>query len=194
MARHKEFDQEAALRGAIAAFGRKGFTATSTEDLMNAMQVGRQSMYDTFGDKRALFLKALELYSQENMGVMAAELRKPGSPLANIRDALMLFTQRPDIAPTDGCMGINALCEFGLQDHEVLQAMQGQGNARVQRRLLLANLRRARDIGELASNADVTGLADFFDTTLAGIRIAARGGKKRTELKRIVEIACKVFQ
>jgi AcrR family transcriptional regulator len=194
MARHKEFDQDAALRGAIAAFGRKGFTATSTEDLMNAMKVGRQSMYDTFGDKRALFLKALELYSQENMGAMAAELRKPGSPLANVRDALMLFTQRPDIAPTDGCMGINSLCEFGLQDHEVLQAMQGQGSVRIHRRLLLANLRRARDLGELPSDADVTGLADFFDTTLAGIRIAARGGKTRTELKRIVEIACKAFQ
>jgi TetR/AcrR family transcriptional repressor of nem operon len=194
MARRKEFDQEAALRGAIVAFARKGFTATSTEELMNAMKVGRQSMYDTFGDKRALFLKALEIYSQENMAAMVAELRKPGSPLANIRDALMLFAQRTDIAPTDGCMGINALCEFGLQDPEVLQAMQGQGSAKIQRKLLLANLRRAKVMGELPEDTDVTGLADFFDTMLAGLRIAARGGKGRAELKRIIEIACRAFQ
>jgi TetR/AcrR family transcriptional repressor of nem operon len=141
VARPKEFDQEAALRRAIIAFARRGFAGTSTDDLMNAMKVGRQSMYDTFGDKRALFLKALELYVQENMAAIAAELRKPGPALANVRNALMQFTQRADIAPTDGCMGINALCEFGLQDQEVLQAMQGKGNARVQRRLLLASLR-----------------------------------------------------
>jgi AcrR family transcriptional regulator len=194
MARHKEFDEEAALRGAILAFARKGFTATSTEDLMTTMKVGRQSMYDTFGDKRSLFLKALALYSQENMAAIAAELQKPGSPLANVRNALMLFTQRTDIAPTDGCMGINALCEFGLQDQEVLQAMNGQGNAETMRRLLLTNLRRARAGGELPSDVDIMGLADFFDTTLAGLRIAARGGKNRAELKRIVKIAWRAFQ
>lgn len=194
MARHKEFDEEAALRGAIVAFARKGFTATSTEDLMNTMKVGRQSMYDTFGDKRSLFLKALALYSEENMAAIAAALQKPESPLANVRNALMLFTQRADIAPTEGCMGINALCEFGLQDQEVLQAMNGQGNAKTMRRLLLRNLRRARAGGELPTDADIMGLADFFDTTLAGLRIAARGGKNRAELKRIVEIAWRAFQ
>ena len=194
MARRKEFDQEAALRGAIAAFGRKGFSATSTEDLMNAMQVGRQSMYDTFGDKRELFLKALALYSQESMAAIAGELRKPGSPLGNVRDALMLFTQRPDIAPTDGCMGINALCEFGLKDDKVLQAMQGQGQAKVQRRLLLANLNRAKVAGELPKDADIDAFAGFFEATLAGLRIAARAGMTHTELRRIAEIAFRAFR
>lgn len=193
MARHKEFDQETALRGAVAAFARKGYAATSTEDLMRAMQVGRQSMYDTFGDKRTLFLKALELYSRENMAAIADELRKPGPPLDNIRDALMLFTRRADIAPSDGCMGINSLCEFGLQDDEVREAMQGNGSAKAQRHLLLANLRRAKSEGQLPAHANITALADFFDTTLAGLRIAARGGKSRGDLKRIAEIACVAF-
>src|ERR1700688_3610788 len=61
MARPKEFDQERALHRAISIFSQKGFAATSTDDLMRAMDVGRQSMYDTFGDKRALCLKALEV-------------------------------------------------------------------------------------------------------------------------------------
>jgi AcrR family transcriptional regulator len=194
MPRHKEFDKENALRGAIATFARKGFAATSTDDLMTTMNVGRQSMYDTFGDKRALFLKALERYSQENLGAIAAELRKPGSPLGNIRDALMQFTERKDISPTDGCMGINALCEFGLEDQEVLRALDGQGIAKVQRRLLLATLKKAREQGEIAHDADTTGLADFFDMTFAGLRIAARSGKSRAALKGIVEIALKAFQ
>ena len=59
MARPKEFNQDSALRKAIRLFSRQGFAATSTDDLMRAMDVGRQSMYDTFG--RALFLKAREI-------------------------------------------------------------------------------------------------------------------------------------
>jgi AcrR family transcriptional regulator len=194
VARHKEFDQNAALRGAIAAFGRKGFTATSTEDLISAMNIGRQSMYDTFGDKRQLFLQALALYSKENMGAIAEDLRKPGAGLGNVRDALMHFTERQDISPTDGCMGINALLEFGLADQEVLQAMDGEGNIRTVRQLLLKNLKHARSAGELPEGVDITALAEFFDTTLGGLRIAARGGKSRSELKRIVEVSLGAFQ
>jgi AcrR family transcriptional regulator len=62
MARQKEFDQEKALRKAVRLFSQQGFAATSTDELMRVMNVGRQSMYDTFGDKRALFLRALEMY------------------------------------------------------------------------------------------------------------------------------------
>jgi TetR/AcrR family transcriptional repressor of nem operon len=194
MPRQKEFDQETALRGAIVAFSRKGFSATSTDDLTAKMNIGRQSMYDTFGDKRTLFLRALELYSQENLGAIAAELRKPGSPLAAIRNALMQFTERKDISSTDGCMGINALCEFGLQDQEVLGAMQGQGKAKVLRRLLMATLRRAQAEDEIPSETDITSLANFFDVTLAGLRIAANAGHSRAALRDIVEVACKAFQ
>jgi len=79
MARPKEFDQEKALRKAIRLFSQQGFAATSTDDLMRVMEVGRQSMYDTFGDKRALFLKALELYVTESVHSINVELERPGS-------------------------------------------------------------------------------------------------------------------
>ena len=92
MARPKEFDQERALHRAISIFSQKGFAATSTDELMRAMEVGRQSMYDTFGDKRALFLKALEVYVSENVRAINVELRAPGSPLAAIRRALVHFS------------------------------------------------------------------------------------------------------
>ena len=54
MARPKEFDQERALHRAISIFSQKGFAATSTDDLMRAMDLGRQSMYDTFGGHHLL--------------------------------------------------------------------------------------------------------------------------------------------
>jgi len=191
MARPKEFDQEKALHRAISVFSQKGFTATSTDDLMHAMGVGRQSMYDTFGDKRALFLKALEVYVAESVRDINVELQTPGSPLAAVRRALIHFAERKDLSSTDGCMGINAVCEFGMRDEEVTQITRSA--AKVQRHTLMDTLRRAQLEGELDAHTDIESLADFFDSTLAGMRIAAKAGKTRPALKRIAEVASIVF-
>ena len=191
MARPKEFDQEKALHRAISVFSQKGFAATSTDDLMNAMDVGRQSMYDTFGDKRALFLKALEVYVLESVRAINVELQTPGSPLAAVRRALIHFAERKDLSSTDGCMGINAVCEFGMRDEEVTQITRSA--AKVQRHTLMDTLRRAQLEGELEADTDIESLADFFDSTLAGMRIAAKAGKTRPALKRIAVVASLVF-
>jgi hypothetical protein len=88
-------------------------------------------------------------------------------------------------------MGVNAICEFGLTDQEVLEAMQDA--ARLERQVLLDTLIRAKQEGELSADADIAGLADFIDVTLSGLRVAAKGGMSRAALKRTVEIAIRVF-
>ena len=191
MGRPKEFDQERALHRAISIFSQKGFAATSTDELMGAMEIGRQSMYDTFGDKRAIFLKALEVYVSENARAINVELQAPGSPLAAIRSALVHFSERKDLSSSDGCMGINAICEFGMRDGDVLRITRRAANAH--RHTLMHTLRRAQMEGELDALADLESLADFFESTLAGIRIAAKAGKTRPALRRIAEIASGTF-
>ena len=64
MVRPREFDRDAALDRAMQVFWAKGFAATSTEDLVAAMGIGRQSLYNAFGDKRRLYLESLEAYQQ----------------------------------------------------------------------------------------------------------------------------------
>lgn len=83
------------------------------------MDVGRQSMYNTFGDKRALFLRALEMYVTESIQSVSVELERPGSALSAVRDALMTFAQRSDLSSAEGCMGLNAISEFGQRDADV---------------------------------------------------------------------------
>jgi hypothetical protein len=148
-------------------------------------------MYDTFGDKRALFLKALEVYVTENVRSMSVKLQTPGSPLASIRRALVHFAERRDLSSTDGCMGINAICEFGMRDEEVTRITRSA--ARIQRHALMDTLRRAQMEGELEAQTDLESLADFFESTLAGIRVAAKAGKTRPALRRIAEVASLVF-
>jgi hypothetical protein len=88
-------------------------------------------------------------------------------------------------------MGINAICEFGTRDEDVARIIRSA--ARIQRHTLMDALRRAQMKGELDAQTDLESLADFFESTLAGIRIAAKAGKTRPALKRIAQVASVTF-
>ena len=62
MARPKQFDRDEALERAMAVFWRRGYEGTSVRDLVEHMGINRGSLYDTFGDKRTLFLAAVDRY------------------------------------------------------------------------------------------------------------------------------------
>src|ERR1700761_2243502 len=89
MARPREFDRDVALDRAIGVFWANGFAATSTEDLTAAMGIGRQSLYNAFGDKRRLYLEALGAYQARSVGGHLARLNGPVSPLEGVRDLLL---------------------------------------------------------------------------------------------------------
>ena len=84
-------------------------------------------------------------------------------------------------------MGLNAIAEFGQRDQEVTRITVHA--ARRMRRALTLAFKRAIDQGELAPDADVDSMADFFEMTLAGIRMAAKGGKSRRALRNIAVFA-----
>jgi AcrR family transcriptional regulator len=191
MARPKEFDQKKALRKAIRLFSQQGFAATSTDELMRVMDIGRQSMYDSFGDKRALFLKALEMYVTESVQSINAELEKPGSALAAVQNALVTFAERNDLSSAEGCMGLNAVSEFGQRDADVTRITRNA--ATTQRQTLMGVLARAKKQGQLSSDADLDVMADFFESTLAGIRMAAKAGKSRHALRKIAVFAGRAY-
>lgn len=158
---------------------------------MRVMNVGRQSMYDTFGDKRALFLKALTMYVTRSVHSINVELERPGPALSAIQNALVTFAERKDLSSAEGCMGLNAIGEFGQRDADVTHITHNA--ARVQRRTLVRVLTRAKKNKELSSNADLDSMADFFESTLAGIRMAAKAGKSRQALRNIAAFAGKAY-
>jgi TetR/AcrR family transcriptional regulator, transcriptional repressor for nem operon len=191
MARPKEFDQEKALQKAIRLFSLQGFAATSTDELMRVMKIGRQSMYDSFGDKRTLFLKALGMYVTDAVQAINAELEKPGSALAAVQNAIVTFAERSELSSAEGCMGLNALSEFGQRDADVTRITRDA--ARMQRQTLMHLLTRAKNRVELDSDADLDSMADFFESTLAGIRMAAKAGKSRHALRKIAVFAGRAY-
>ena len=88
-------------------------------------------------------------------------------------------------------MGLNAISEFGRRDAEVTRIIRNA--ARIQRQTLMRVLTRAKEQGELTARADLDSMADFFESTLAGIRMAAKAGKSRQALRRIAAFAGRAY-
>src|SRR5215207_4045492 len=113
MARHKEFDRDEALHKAMEVFWSRGYEAASVGELVEHMGINRQSLYDTFGDKHALFLQALDRYHEVESRKLLDLLERPGSVKRALRQ---LFTGVVEGSLCDGgrrgCLMGNAMSEL----------------------------------------------------------------------------------
>ncbi len=187
MARPREFDREQALQQAMQVFWAKGFAATSTDDLLQAMGIGRQSLYNAYGDKRQLYLEALAAYQQQSVAAHLQRLRAPVSPLQGIGDLLAGLAVGDDRQRALGCMGVGSVCEFGVGDPELVEMRKK--HAAALRRQLRERLREGQAMGEIDASLDVGEAAAFVQMSMTGIQLAARAGAGRDELRRIARFA-----
>lgn len=187
MARPKEFDREEVLEEAIKVFADHGFGGTSTDALLKAMGISRQSMYDTFGDKRQLFLEALQRYSAGSVSEIIRSLNAGTSPLKRLEAALVAFASRPKAETALGCMGVSSTCEFGRSDPEV--AIANDVAARTLHAALERVIAEGKASREVRSDVDVRTAAQFLGVTLFGMKVAARGGVSASALRDIARMA-----
>ena len=187
MARPKEFDRDQALQKAIGVFCAKGYAAASTDKLMRAMKISRQSMYDTFGDKRQLYLEAFRRYVADSINQQIGHLEKSSSPLAGIEKMLLAFATRTQLDGIVGCMGINAICEFGRSDPEVTSIGDSE-TVRLTVALEQA-LRQAKSKKEISKTLSAKAGAQFLSATLSGMKVAAKAGADAQALKSIAHFA-----
>ena len=187
MARPKEFDRDKALQKAIGVFCDKGYAAASTDKLMRAMKISRQSMYDTFGDKRHLYLEAFRRYIADSINEQIGYLEKSSSPLAGIEKMLLAFATRTELDGIVGCMGVNAICEFGRSDPEVTSIGDVE-SIRLTSALERA-LRQAKSKKEISKAVKESAGAQFLRATLSGMKVTAKAGADRQALKNIAHFA-----
>ena len=119
MARAKEFDREVVLERAMQFFWEQGYEAASMRDLLGAMEIGRQSLYDTFGDKHSLFLSSLAHYYEIGIGSEVAQLSAPDGGLAAIEEYFDGMARRMTTKPYRSCLLINSAIELAPHDPEV---------------------------------------------------------------------------
>jgi len=187
MVRPREFDRGDALERAMRVFWARGFAATSTDDLVQAMGIGRQSLYNAFGDKRRLYLEALEAYQQGTVSGHLKRLGAPASPLAGLRDLLLGVVAEDDGLRGLGCMGVGSVGEFGASDPQIA-AVRAKAMPLLRARLV-ERILEGQAGGEIAPEMDAGDAADFIQMTMTGLQLAARGGAGLEDLRRMAAFA-----
>lgn len=184
MARPKEFDTQAALDKAIQVFWHKGYEATSTRDLVAAMGIGRQSLYDTYGDKQSLFVAALDSYQERMVGPVLAKLDAPQAGLAEIRSYFNKVVRNFTAGSRRACLMINSTVELVAKEEAVSQSV-GRHLARLHQVFTRA-LSQGGERGEIPA-LDVKAVAWVLTNTAVGLGVLAKGGTPRPALQSVVD-------
>jgi TetR/AcrR family transcriptional regulator, transcriptional repressor for nem operon len=191
MVRPREFDRDEALERATRAFWAKGYASTSTEDLLVAMNIGRQSLYNAFGDKRKLYLEALERYQRESSARHLQHLNS-GTSLGGIEALLLGLISEDDSVRALGCMGVSAVCEFGAADPELVMLRSKVGPKLFRR--LVERIREGQACGEVDRAIDAREAAAFLQMTMQGIQLGARAGGDAKSLGALARFAIDRFR
>jgi len=187
MPRPSEFDRDEVLHRAMEVFWCQGFEATGMPDLVEAMGIGRQSLYNAFESKRGLFLEALRVYQAERAKSLQKVLAGAPSPLAGIETLLISIASATGVARTRGCMSVNTATEIGLNDDEVAAILRQGGQQ--SKADLAAAMAQAKALGELPASLDEQAGADFVLTVMRGLRVSAKAGATVAETRNVVRMA-----
>ncbi len=187
MARPIEFDRDEALEVALRLFWQKGYTATSLNQLLEALQIGRSSFYAAFGDKRSLFVEVLHLFSERTRQMLLAAWERTGS-LAAIRAFFYgTLLDVPRYRAGRGCMMVNTILELAEVDED-LSALAARELARVED-VFEECFEHAQRVGEFSVERSAADLAGHVMLLNQGLRVASRTRVSRMDLKNHVDVA-----
>ncbi|AZN41262.1 TetR/AcrR family transcriptional regulator [Paenibacillus albus] len=190
MARAKEFDEDTVLLKAMELFWEQGYEKTSMSDLVEHMGVHKRSLYDTFGDKHALYMKALQRYDQ--MIAHRYVINQGQSPTVAIRAMFdRTVKQKEDHSPK-GCLFVNTAVELSMHDDECRKMVNQRLNNSEQfiRQLIEAG----QQSGEIDEKLNAEWLASYFLNALTGLRVMVKTTEDREKLNHIVDMTMSVLE
>lgn len=182
MARPKAFDVDQALERAMELFWLKGYHATSLPDLVEHMGIGRQSLYDTYGGKRQLFLQALDRYSTVMIGGALCRLEQSGASLDDLTaflEAVVAYQTGKRLRTA--CLMINSAMELAIRDKEVARRV-GAHHRRMEGAFRRA-LERAESLEEIHPLLPTDVVARHMVATVLGMIVAAKSGAEPAVLR-----------
>ncbi|MBU6957058.1 TetR/AcrR family transcriptional regulator [Pseudomonas sp. CVAP len=192
--RPRAYDPQAALQQALGVFWSTGYSGASLDSIATAAGMNRPSLYAAFGDKHALYIKALEQYWEFAAAAMHEALTDNALTL---EQALMRFYEGQlsiyfsGEGQPRGCFAIGTATTEAVEDAEIRDVLSDR-LSRLDAELE-TRLRAAIDSGELKSDADPAALAVLASALLHSISIRARAGKSRAELTELARNAVSVI-
>ncbi|MDP2697505.1 TetR/AcrR family transcriptional regulator [Thalassospira sp.] len=192
MARPRAFDEESVLDNAMNIFWSKGFEATSIQELVAETGLNRASMYASFGDKKALFLRVLDHYtrkiSQQRFAILTDVPDGRAAITQTFRDAV-----RNGCGPGrhKGCLMVNSGMELAPHDPET--AAIAQASFRRIEALFADALKRGVAAGTLSPVKNTRQMARFLTGSIQAVHLMARRGAGEDTLSDYVDMALSIL-
>jgi TetR/AcrR family transcriptional repressor of nem operon len=187
----KQLERDEVLDLAMAAFWNRGYEATSIDDLVETIGINRARLYGKFGDKKRLFLAALDRYLDTVGKSIMADLSDPDPRRAIERMFDSIVRRVSDPNYPRGCFITNTSLECPTCGDEIARKVAealGQQESAIYRAL-----RRAQTEGMLASSLDARALARFFLGVAQGINVLNKAVADPDVLKDMVRVAMSVW-
>jgi len=190
MARPKEFDEAKVLRKAMFLFWQQGYESTSIQDLVNHMEIHRRSIYDTFGDKQTLFIKALEHYEEMTGRNLKFQVNKIDSTKLALRKLFELTVFNKGDLPR-GCLIVNSAVELTLSN-PVIAEKTTESFAKMES-FIYERLVIGQKNGELSEELELESLAQFIHNSFIGIRVLAKTTDDKQKFENVINATLSVL-
>ena len=185
MARPRTFDPDTVLDAALQVFWSKGFHGTSFDDITAVSGLTKPSLYAAFGNKEALFHKALDLYEREKLAYMSTALEAPtarGVAERLLRGALEIQTNSGD---PKGCLGVISANACGVEAESIkAEVVKRRASSEA---ALLARFERAKSEGDLPKTIEPDALVRYLFALMQGLSVQAGSGATCAQLSQLVE-------
>jgi TetR/AcrR family transcriptional regulator, transcriptional repressor for nem operon len=182
MARPVEFEYDVVLERATEQFWREGFEASSVQKLLDATDINRGTLYNSFGDKDTFFKSCVDRYNGKLKAVIDSTLGdktlKADKALANFFDTAIV--NPPTKERVLGCLLVNSVCESIIWNNGVQKLLKDSLNN--VRKALAVRTRELEKGKQLAKGLDADSAADLLMTLYSGLNVQARSGKTPKQL------------
>lgn len=183
------FDQDKALDQALRLFWAHGYEGTSMAELTEALGINKPSIYAAFGNKEALFRKALAKYLKGPVAYVTSALQEPTAK----KVAMTLLTNAVEVMTNPdnpcGCMVVQGALSCGPGAGLIQQELAGYRNRF--EAVLAKRFEQAKTEGDLPEKADPVALAKYLATLHQGLSVQATSGASREALQAVVNMALK---
>lgn len=193
MARIKEFDEIEVLDKAVELFWKKGYNATSANDLVKGLGLSRSSIYSTFKDKRTLFIKSLDRYRKRNVEAMLNMVRQSDNLLKTIEDIFKMVIEQDIRAKIPkGCLMVNSSIELAPHDVEIAKIVN-ENEQNIERTFEVA-IAKGQQKGQISTTHSAKSLARFIYNNISGLRVAVKSNQGRETLNDVVKLCLSILK
>ena len=189
--RPREFCTDQALAAALGVFWAKGYDGASMADLTEAMGITKPSLYAAFGNKEALFHKALDLYEAEKLDYTRAALAQPTARAVAEYILRGAIDAQTSCNGPKGCLSVISATACGAEADSIKAHVMER--RRSSQAAVVERFEQAKRDGDLPDHVEIAGLTSFLWTLLQGMAVQASLGAARQDLERIVETSLLVW-